>query len=238
MPFTADKPEAEKLATDVVYLMLDIAFATDTDVMHAADPFTTYTFISDDEIAALLPNPGESPLKLTYGLDVNPYGGYYIQDNGQLGKLNELFTNEHLEDWKNLLICEPVDSETDFIYSEAPSLASYGPDESMGREELTAELINNMMPDRVGKLYSIKYYTPEKRKALEDMCGTLTESYRELIGNADWLSEEGRAGLLRKLENITFVLGDSVPEVVDPADAALIGGGSPRYRSPFEQEQF
>ena len=120
-----------------------------------------------------------------------------------------------------------MNSETDFIYSEAESLASYGPDESAGREELTAELINDMMPERVGKLYSIQYYTPEKQKALEEMCETLTESYRELIGNADWLSGEGRAGLLRKLDNITFVLGDSAPETVDPADAALIGEDLP-----------
>ncbi len=227
MPFTADKPEAERLATDVVYLLLDLAFATDIGVMHAADPFTTFTFISDEETAALLPNLGETPLKLTYGLDANPYGGCYIQDRGQLMKLNELLTNERLEEWKDLLICMLVSSEASFIYSEASSLATYAPDESISREELTGELINEIMPEKVSKLYSAEYFTPVKEKALRDMCDTLTESYRELIGNAEWLSEEGRAGLLRKLDNITFVLGDSAPEEVDPTDAAVIGEDLP-----------
>ena len=227
MPFTSGKAEADQLAEDAVYLLLDAAFATDIEVIHAADPFTTFTFISDDEAEALMSNPGVPPLELTYGLDENPYGGYYIQDRGQREKLNELLTNDHIEEWKTILICDLVRAETNFIYSEDPSLASFGPDGSMSKEELIAELINEMLPERVGKLYSLKYFTPEKEKALEEMCGTLTESYRELIGNADWLTAEGRAGLLRKLENITFVLGDSSPEIIETSDAKLIGRDLP-----------
>lgn len=227
LPFTSGKAEADALAEDAVYLLLDAAFATDLSVTHAADPFTTFSFITDEEASALLPNMGATPLKLTFELDENPYGGYYIQDRSQLEKFNELFTNEHLEAWKTLLICSLVKSETNFIYSEDPAFASFAPDEAMGKEELAAELIEDMMAERVSKLYSQKYFTPEKEKALREMCDTLRESYRELIGNAEWLSEDGREGLLRKLENITFVLGDSAPQVIDPADAALIGEDLP-----------
>ena len=227
MPFTSDKHEAESLATDAVYLLLDIAFATDISVQKAANPYTTFTFISEEEACVVLSNLGQSPLKFFWNVDENPYGGYYIQDRGQFEKLNELFTNERLGEWKTLLICDLVQSELNFIATEAPSLAGYAPDASLPKEEMIAELIQEMMPNRVGKLYSQRYYTTEKDKALRDMCDTLIASYRELIGNAEWLSAHGRESLLKKLNNISFVLGDSAPEVVDPADAALIADSFP-----------
>lgn len=227
MPFTSDKHEADSLATDAVYLLLDIAFATDISVQKAANPYTTFTFISEEEACEILSNLGQSPLTFCWDVDENPYGGYYIQDKGQFERLNGLFTNERLGEWKTLLICELVQSELNFIATEAPSLAGYAPDASLPKEEMIAELIEEMMPNRVGKLYSQRYYTAEKDKALREMCDTLIASYRELIGNAEWLSVQGRESLVKKLNNISFVLGDSAPEIVDPADAALIADSFP-----------
>ena len=45
-----------------------------------------------------------------------------------------------------------------------------------------------------------------------ELCGDIIESYRALIRNADWLSEDARAGLETKLDNIVFLTGKTVLE--------------------------
>jgi len=42
------------------------------------------------------------------------------------------------------------------------------------------------------------------------MCDDIKEGYRKLITDADWLTEDTRAGLLRKLDNIIYVTGSDL----------------------------
>ena len=63
------------------------------------------------------------------------------------------------------------------------------------------------MPDFLGKIYREQCYSEEKDKKVKEMCENIKDSYRELISEADWLSEDGRSKMLSKLENIEFRTG-------------------------------
>jgi predicted metalloendopeptidase len=55
------------------------------------------------------------------------------------------------------------------------------------------------------------------------MYDDIIDGYRQLIREADWLTEETREGLLRKLESMYFVAGGGTPHEIDEEDAKLIG---------------
>ena len=75
------------------------------------------------------------------------------------------------------------------------------------------------MPDFLGKIYREQCYSEEKDKRVKEMCENIRQSYRELIGKADWLTEDGRTKLLSKLEAIEFKTGGNYDELrKDPND--------------------
>ena len=52
------------------------------------------------------------------------------------------------------------------------------------------------------ELYLNKYCTDEELKRLEDMVDKLKDSYREIINDEEWLSDEGKAAATEKLNNL------------------------------------
>ncbi len=238
LPFVKDSDTADAMAKSAVYLALEIAAATDFSVQEAADPFTTVEFVSDDEIDAVFTQLDKSVFEIFTGLSENPYGGCYIQDLTQLEKMNELMTGEHLEQWKTLLTAQLVSANAEFLATEADSLAGLEKKDSKGREHQVMFSLVTLFYDELSPIYAQKYYTPEADAALREMCEEIRQSYRELITAADWLSQEGRASLLRKLENITFVLGSDEREETDPEDAKLIADTYPETVKNFNKHAF
>ncbi|SDA10111.1 Peptidase family M13 [Ruminococcus sp. YE71] len=165
-------------------------------------------------------------IKLFFGLDGNPYGGWYVKDRGQLEKINELLTDDNLAQWKTILTAELVTSQIDFLSTESDSLSAYGSSDEK-EYAVCMKIASKLFYDELSDLYTEKYYTPETDSAVREMCDTLRDSYRELIGSADWLTEDGRAALLRKLENMQFILPHTTA-VNDPSRAALIRESYPK----------
>ena len=90
------------------------------------------------------------------------------------------------------------------------------------------EKIINNLPDQIGRLYTAAFYPESKDKQVREMCENIRESYRELITDADWLTEEGRTKLLAKLEAIDFKTGGSYEESLISTDNLI---GSDEYET-------
>lgn len=227
LPFEGNRDKADEAAEAAVYLALEIARSTDFEIQHVANPYAAYEFISEEELEDIFTNLNDPISKLYLGLDENPYNGWYIQDKGQLRKINELLTNDYLEQWKTILINNLVTANMSFLCTESPSLSAYGDNSTESREAQVCDAVVQALYDCLSDLYAQKFYTDEADAVLREMCELLRESYRELIADADWISLEGRESLLKKLENMTFVLGGGTPKKVDPADAELIADNYP-----------
>lgn len=234
-----DKDTADGKAKQAVHLALDIARGTDFSAGKAANPFAAFDFVSEDEMSGIFSNLDKSVVKLFFGLDENTYGGWYVKDRGQLERINELMTEDNLESWKTIFISELVTANMEFLSTEADSLSAYGSGEEKEYSVCVNTIASNLFfYNDMSALYAEKYYTDETDTAVREMCEELRQSYRELIGGSDWLTDEGRSSLLKKLENMQFILPDAAKTDTDPTRAELIRGSYPETLRAIRERTF
>ena len=234
-----DKDTADSKAKQAVYLALDIAHGTDFSASKSANPFAAFEFVSEEEMNGIFSNLDTSVIKLFFGLDENIYGGWYVRDKGQLERINGLLTEENLESWKTILISELVKANMEFLSTEADSLSAYGSSEEKEYSVCVNTIASNMFfYNDLSALYAEKYYTDETDTAVREMCEQLRQSYRELICSADWLTEDGRNSLLRKLDNMRFILPDSAVTENDPTRAELIKESYPETLRAIRERSY
>ncbi|MBR3667280.1 MAG: M13 family metallopeptidase [Ruminococcus sp.] len=239
MSMGLDKEAADSKAKQAVYLALDIAHSTDFSAGKAANLFAAFEFVSEDELNGIFSNLDTSVIKLFFGLDENTYGGWYVKDRGQLERINELLTEENLEGWKTILISELVNANMEFLSTEADSLSAYGSSEEKEYSVCVNTIASNMFfYNDLSALYAEKNYTDDMDTAVREMCEQLRASYRELIGSADWLTEDGRRSLLKKLENMQFILPDSAVTENDPTRAELIKESYPETLRAIRERSY
>ncbi len=213
---------AAETSEDFVYLALELARFTDISVQYADDPYADCTFITERELADMLPTLEMSAAELGYGT-ANPYDGYYVQDPEQLRTLGKLLTEEYLDEWKTWVVVDIVNACGSYVSRENKLLTSlYGSADDSTKARLEA-CFSVMLQEELGEVYAERYFTEEMDAAVTEMFEDIIGSYRVLISEADWLSSEARESLLRKLENIRLVKG-CTPREADASDAELIGG--------------
>ena len=184
-------------------------------------------------------NLDTSVVKLFFGLDENIYGGWYVKDRGQLEMMNELMTEDNLESWKTILISELVTANMEFLSTEADSLSAYGSGEDKEYSVCVNTIASNLFfVNDLSALYAEKYYTDETDAAVREMCEQLRQSYRELISGADWLTEDGRKALLKKLDNMRFILPDAAVSETDPTRAELIKESYPQTLHAIRERSY
>jgi predicted metalloendopeptidase len=93
--------------------------------------------------------------------------------------------------------------------------------------------VRNVLRKETDPLYVERYYTPETDAALRSMCDDIRAGYRELISNADWLSEPTRKELLRKLENIVCVTGTDLKRHDNSKYADVYGNNYYEFRRNY-----
>jgi predicted metalloendopeptidase len=217
-----DAENAKKKADDLVYFLLDVACATDYSIMEVADPYITLKFRTNEELNEIFQGLSIEEIEKTYGIN-NPYGGWMIQDEEQLKCLSSHFNAENVEVLKTWMLCEVADSWKDFLQEDYSFLNAYGVSFDQEPEQMAATLVSQVLQNQISELYAQQYYTEEMDEQINRMYDDIIDGYRQLIGEADWLTEDTRAGLLRKLENMYFVSGGGTPHEINTEDAKLVG---------------
>lgn len=219
-----DFKTSDEKAWDMAYLGIDIANGTDVDQNDLIEAILSSPVISAAELREIMSNLDGSVLDMFFGVKDSDANNIYILDKGQLEAINKLLTEDNLEKWKTYAEASFVSGMVSFIAEGVDDLEGYvNEDASLSEEEQAINALGNFIPEIVGEEYVKKYYTPEMKKELGRMFDDLIKSYTQLINNADWLSSEGRASLLRKLNGIKLIDGGGKPHETDPADAKLIG---------------
>ena len=154
----------------------------------------------------------------------NPYGKWFLMNEDAFNDFVSKFTDEkNLEAFKTWLASAFI-SQCQGVLSEKHSdLNPEISQSTLSADEYAKEAVKRDLQVQLGEVYAETFYTEETDKAVQEMCELIRDSYREVISNADWLTEETRAGLLRKLENLQFITGLGIPRKIDPKDAGLFG---------------
>lgn len=205
-----DVEYSDNAGTGFGYIALDLFNKTDMDVVKAAMPYTYYTVYTADQIKELLPGIDIEGYLTKLGIDRKYFDKFGIYDPEQLRFLGEILTEERLDALKAWDMVNLINKYRRFIVYGYDALEKYTTIDYSSDEDRIIDEIYSVFSSETDPIYVEKYYTEEMDNALIEMCDDIKEGYRHLISDADWLSEETRAGLLEKLENIVYVTGADV----------------------------
>lgn len=211
-----DKKDAEQKADNFAVLAVDIAY----DIKDIRIELSSVKTLSDKEMNELKFDT-ESFLK-GYGID-NPYDKWVLYSKDQMTSISEALADEdNLEAFKTWLLVEYIDKYNEYLSGDYKELKDIYGEQTESIDVQAKEKIINNLPDQIGKLYVDVFYPESKDEKVKEMCENIRESYRKLITDADWLSQDGRTKLLAKLEAIEFMTGGSYEESLVSTDD-LIG---------------
>jgi len=202
-----DKETAEKTGRELANLAIDLYGSTDMEITEALMPYKYQKIYTAEQINELLSNVDLNDYWEDIGYDSNRINSYCVCDEEQLKALNALFVEENLEALKAWELCNLYSSYARYIAPHYPQLAGFVYRDYSSMEDQAIDEISQAFMSETDPLYVEKHYTPEMDKALRSMCDDIRAGYRELISGADWLTEDTRAELLKKLENIEYVTG-------------------------------
>lgn len=220
-----NKEDAEELTKSLLYKVIDIARATDIELLTGIDTVKATVFMSETEINEFLTNNDMTALQRISGIDSNPYNGWMVYDKEQLAAIDTLISEDNVEELKAMMLYAFLMDYGIYIKDNHPELQNYFPDSHEAAELMAVHAANNILSMELGEFYTKYFYTDEMDKELQRIKDDLIASYQDLISNADWLSEDGRTALLRKLNNICFITGrEVIAEMEDHPELSEVFG--------------
>ena len=125
-----------------------------------------------------------------------------------LAKLNELFTDEHIEGLRDhflvlsLIRYISITDEAAFrketeIVNESRGVTTVAPD-----EETAYRTVRDRFPDSFGRLYIEKYLNEGIRTEIRTICQDVVNTYREMLDEEEWLSPSTREAAKKKLASL------------------------------------
>lgn len=207
--------EAERRGKELTYLILEVAGDSDFSINHMVNPYSKLTRVTEAEMEEIFQSAGSGLLTASYGIDENPYGEWYTPDLEQLKSMGRILSEDNLEQLKSYAVAELFCS---YQICLSDDMQKYESDEQKG-----AECVRYYMEEQLGELYAREYLTEELMTGVTDLCRDIQDACAEKIDSGEWMSEETRALLKKKLYNIEFQIGAPEEHVVDEKDQELIG---------------
>ncbi len=194
------KEEGDEYGTSFAYIVYELSESSDPELIgHQLDTeyFVLYSF---DQAASILSNIDLGAYLDAMGLVPSDYEEFGVYDPEQLEGLNSILTEENLNGLKAWEIARIADSFGSFVYNGYEELSDYASLRTGPVEEQAVSTIINDYDLLYDPIYVERYYSEETDNAIRSMCDDIREEYRELISQAEWLTEGTREeGLEEKL---------------------------------------
>ena len=206
--FGYSEDEAKKMFDEVIEFEGKIAESSLTsDDYMSADIFDKiYNVYTVEEFENLAPN-----LPLKEYLNNYGYGEttqIIVTEPKQLVLLNDLYKEENLEALKAYMIVRYLRVMSRWLDNEAldanisAANIMFGSEGRQSDEDLAFGFVKDYLTTPMNRAY-VEYYDCSKTKErITEVCEEVIESYREVISNEDWLSEETKKTALEKLDTM------------------------------------
>ena len=200
-----DKKTAEEYANGLAKRALDLYGATDMEIVDDGMPFKYQKIMTSDEFKKTMSNIDMDKYLTGIGINKTLAKKFCVTDEGQLKAINDIFVDENLgalKTWEMGMLYEK------FMRYIAPHYTQFEKYVSVSYKSMHDQAIDEISQNfyrETDPIYVERHYSPETDAALRSMCDDIKGGYRKIIKDASWLSEETRAELLRKLENIVYV---------------------------------
>ncbi len=137
------------------------------------------------------------------------YDGVYLVTNPEyFSALDEVYNQENIEGIKSVLLVYYLNSSGNYldkdIYDTLNDIGNkyYGVSGIVADEEMAYDLVVSALPASMQKVYISKYGSEEDKKKMEDLCREVIDTYRELLSENTWASEEVKNYAIEKLDKI------------------------------------
>lgn len=203
--------EYDSMMKDIELIAVDIAWATDREVLEAMMMEQYVTNISYDELNEIFTNVSVEKIEQANEITSNPYGGWNSVCPEQLKAINDAYAPENLETLRNWAVAEYIISNSDVLSLEYEGLPKYsviGSDVEIHAANDIAQSI--VLEDVISQLYVELAYDEETDQMLRSMVDDIIEGYRNKINSADWLTSETKRNLILKLDNIVVLSAKDV----------------------------
>ena len=82
-----------------------------------------------------------------------------------------------------------------------------GQTEQLARVKRGVRFVSGEMGENLGRLYVVRYFSPQAKAKAQDLVRNLLDVYRQRIENADWMSPETRRKALEKVASFSVKIG-------------------------------
>ena len=172
-----ERKEAESVAHSLMFLMIDIAWETDYEIVNAADPIAYSKSMDKSEIDKLLTNLTADQYEKLCGINENPYGTWVVIGENQLAAIDRLLTDENVEALKAWLMYDFVMSYGEFIKDDHKELKMYFPDSKEADEDQIYNYLNLYFGMELSDIL-VKYcYTDDQEELLNKLIEDIMDSY-------------------------------------------------------------
>ena len=218
-----DRAAAAKSAAAVLALEKDIAGHSMT-AADSMDPSKTLHKMQLPQLKKLYQH-----IDLVRMLDaagIGPGSGnavWYLHDPRAIARMDELCTPDRLPVLKDQAILSLLLEHQDLLndaYGQAHLdyiQRLFGTQKPMSAE-LQAELVTeSVLAEIYGRLYAARYFSPQKKEAVQAYLDLILQEYKKRLTKLDWLSDATRQRAIKKLEHMTVHIGapDAWPEYLD-----------------------
>ena len=211
--------EAKDRATNIIYVYYDLAGCADPlSLSGDREYYEMYHLYSKEECDRNLNNLSYEQLLYSVGYDGKIPDKIAISDPGLFWEIDRLVDEEHIQEWKDIALINLLSGYSDIF----PTKYTFDGLEGLSPEIRTVRLISKYFQSEISDIYAEKYFNEKDKEIITRMCNDMTEEYRVLIEEADWLSDEGKSYLTEKLDNMTFFIGCGEKKEINPKEADLI----------------
>jgi predicted metalloendopeptidase len=215
----ASVDDAKDRANNIIYLYYDLAGVADPAILSGdKDYYETFEIYTREECEEHLSNITYEDLIYSIGYEGKIPDKIVIPDPSLLWEIDSLVTDDHIREWKDIALVSFLGNQSSLLPSEytQTGIEEFTPD------DLAVSVVTKYMDKMISDIYADKYFSEEDKELITKMCNDMVDEYRVLIEGADWLTDEGKAFLTDKLDNMTFFIGRGEKREVNPEEGKLI----------------
>ena len=137
-------------------------------------------------------------------------GKYLVTRPDYFDRLDELYVDENIDGIKACLIVKYLLGYMKSIDRDAYDFENendnkyFGTSGTISDEEMAYNSVAGTLPASMQKVYISKYGSEEDKQKMEDLCRMVIDTYREMLEENDWASDEVKKNAIKKLDTMTI----------------------------------
>lgn len=179
---------------------------TNTNILE--EIYNVYTIDGLDKLAPNLKLPN-----LLKSLGFAKANKIVLQEPKALEKLNQLYTTENLQLFKDILEINVIKDAAGSLSDEFVKAAQdfnnevYGVKGSISKEETAMNISSSVFKSYIGDLYIKENFTGKDKLEIEILIKQIIASYKEMLTTTNVIGNETRKNAIKKLDNLKVEIG-------------------------------